>query len=165
MHKFTISYSLLFSFSRFSYDPHTNRACYLQNIFLVGVQNKLKSLIPLRVHVVIDVFRSLPAVWSCWDEQLHIRIRSVNCNKIKTCRCQRSFSFKNPMVSQTVSYSQCFHQPQCAVVWSICSCLSMMEQPGKADIASQWFFFLFQLKAITNARTKNGKVKLFIISP
>lgn len=51
---------------------------YLKNILLVGVQNELKGLIPHRIHIVIEMFRSLPAIRSGWDEQLHIGIWSVN---------------------------------------------------------------------------------------
>ena len=51
---------------------------YLKNILLVGVQNELKGLVPHRIHIVIEMFRSLPAIRGRWDEQLHIGIWSVN---------------------------------------------------------------------------------------
>lgn len=51
---------------------------YLKNILLVGVQNELEGLIPHRIHIVIEMLRSLPAIRGRWDEQLHIRVWSVN---------------------------------------------------------------------------------------
>lgn len=51
---------------------------YLKNILLIGVQNELKGLIPHGIHIIIEMFRSLPAIRGRWDEQLHIGIWSVN---------------------------------------------------------------------------------------
>lgn len=60
-----------------------NLCQYLQSIFLVGIQNKLEGLIPLRVDIVIDMLRFLSTVGGCWDEQLNVGIRCVDCNKTK----------------------------------------------------------------------------------
>lgn len=51
---------------------------YLKNILLVGVQDELKGLIPHGIHVVIEMFRSLPAIGGGRDEELHVGIWSVN---------------------------------------------------------------------------------------
>lgn len=51
---------------------------YLKNILLVRIQNELKGLVPHGIHIIIEMFRSFPAIWGGWDEQLHIRIWSVN---------------------------------------------------------------------------------------
>lgn len=51
---------------------------YLKNILLVWVQNEIKGLVPHRIYIIVEMFRSLPAVRGGWDEQLYVRIWSVN---------------------------------------------------------------------------------------
>lgn len=62
--------------------PTGPKGCtYLQNIFLIRIQNKFKALIPHWVYVIIEVSCSLPAVRGWGDEKLHIGIWSVNCRR------------------------------------------------------------------------------------
>lgn len=57
---------------------------YLQNIFLIRIQNKFKGLIPHRVDVIIEVSCSLPAIRGRRDEKFHIGIWSVNYGAVNT---------------------------------------------------------------------------------
>lgn len=54
----------------------------LQDILLVWVQDEGEGLVPGWIDVVVYVFGPFPALWSCWDEQFHVRVRGVHCRHI-----------------------------------------------------------------------------------
>lgn len=52
---------------------------HLQDIVLVGIQYKSKSLVPFWIDVIVDMFGPLSAFRARWDEQLHIRVWRIDC--------------------------------------------------------------------------------------
>lgn len=79
---------------------------YLKNIVLVGVQNEFEGLIPHRIHIIIEMFSSLPAVRSGRDEQLYIGVWSVNY-RAKQCRitCNSDLSCNSYVKPLIISWS------------------------------------------------------------
>ena len=92
---------------------------YLQNIFLIRIQDKFKGLIPHWVYVIVEVSCPLPAVRGWGDEKFHVGVWSVNCRHGTQVR-RRQVWFMVPTLllligqgifnESSVMYSECLRQ-------------------------------------------------------